>query len=89
MTSRAFRAGAATGDYLKLFAGAAVQWGLATAFTRFAVLDGNLSVFATVFAAQSIWWMNIHQTTRDRRWPRWLAWSSGAAIGAVVGKVLS
>lgn len=76
-------------DLALLFIGGFAQWGLATAFTRFAVLDGNTSVFATVFAAQSIWWLNIHQTTRDRSWMRWLAWSLGAALGAVAGKELS
>ena len=76
-------------DHLKLFVGAAVQWGFGTAFTRFAVLDGNPAVFGTVFAAQSIWWLNIHQTTRDTKWTRWLAWSLGAACGALVGKWLS
>ena len=74
-------------DYLKLSLGAAVQWALATAFTRFAVLDGNLSLFVTVCLAQSIWWVNIHQTTRDRQWRRWLAWTVGAGAGAVIGKV--
>lgn len=76
-------------DRGKLFVGAFAQWALATAFTRFAVLDGNLGVFATVFAAQTLWWVNIQQTTRSGTWTRWLAWTSGAAIGAVAGKILT
>ena len=50
-------------DHLQLFLGGALQWGLATAFTRYAVLDGNLAVFLSVFAGQTLWWVNIQHTT--------------------------
>lgn len=74
-------------DYVRLFLGAGVQWAFATMATRFAVLDGNVGLFLVVFASQSIWWVNIHQTTRDTKWQRWLAWSLGASVGAVLGKL--
>lgn len=76
-------------DHAKLSVGAGLQWALATVFTRFAVLDGSVGLFLAVFASQSIWWVNIHQTTRDTRWSRWLAWSLGASVGAVIGKLMT
>ena len=76
-------------SYFKLFIGAFCQWGLATAFTRFAVIDGNVSVFITVFLGQSLWWINIQQTTRDGSISKWFTWCLGAASGAVLGKILS
>ena len=76
-------------DFLKLFVGALVQWALTTAFTRFAVLEGYSAVFLSVFIMQTIWWVNIHNTTRDGSWARWVAWCLGAATGAVLGKLLT
>lgn len=73
-------------DYARLFFGALVQWGLASAFGRYLVLGGYVGVFVTVFIGQSLWWVNIQQTTRDGHWTRWAAWTLGAAIGAVIGK---
>lgn len=75
-------------DKSRLFIGAALQWGLATAFTRYAVLDGYLGVALTVFCGQSLWWANIQHTTKDGDWPRWLAWCLGASFGAVIGKAM-
>ena len=76
-------------DLAKLFSGGLVQWALTAAFTRIAVLDGLTALFLTVFLAQSIWWVNIQQTTRSGDWRRWLAWSVGAACGAVVGRIVT
>jgi len=76
-------------DLAGLFAGGLVQWAVATAVTRFAVLDGPLKLAAAVFMAQTIWWINIQNTTRSNRVDRWFTWSAGAAIGAVIGLILT
>jgi hypothetical protein len=73
-------------DHRNLFLGACIQWALAIAVTRYAVLDGPWKLALGTFLAQSIWWVNIQQTTRDGKWTRWLAWSSGAAFGAACGQ---
>lgn len=74
---------------LQLFVGGAVQWGLTSAFARIANAGGDAALFLTVFAGQTIWWVNIHQATRDRSLRRWFIWCLGTAIGAVIGKWLS
>lgn len=76
-------------DLALLFLGAFVQWALTTAFTRWAVFDEPVKVFAAVFLIQSIWWVNIQRTTKENGWRRWFAWSLGAALGAVVGMLVS
>jgi len=76
-------------DLARLFSGAFIQWSMVIAVTRYAVLDGPWKLGLATFMAQTIWWVNIQQTTRDGAWPRWLAWSTGAALGALAGKWLT
>lgn len=76
-------------DLTRLFIGGAVQWAVAVALTRLSVFGGIVSVFVATFIGQSLWWINIQHTTRDSGWPRWLAWCLGAAVGAVIGRILT
>lgn len=76
-------------DLMLLFLGAFLQWSLTTAFTRWAVFNEPMKVFAAVFLIQSIWWVNIQRTTKENGCRRWFAWSLGAALGAVAGMLVS
>lgn len=73
-----------------LFAGAFLQWLLTAASVRWLTVEPSLAgTFLATFALQTLWWWNIQQVKRTARWQDWLAWSLGAALGAVVGFLLT
>lgn len=67
-----------------LFIGAAAQYALATLLTKFIVQSSPYGVWLAIFLGQSIWWVNIQQTTRTNSVSHWLAWACGAATGGAV-----
>jgi hypothetical protein len=72
--------------YLRLFVGAALQWGLTAGQVRLlAVHDSAWGVALATVAMQSLWWLNIHGCVEARGFWGGVAWCSGAALGAVLG----
>ncbi len=75
-------------DVGRLFVGGFAQWLMTTLLTRSVMAGNPLAVFGATFAIQTVWWVNIQHTVKSNQWPRWLAWSLGAAAGAATGMVL-
>ena len=70
----------------RLALGAFCQWTLTAASVRLlTVVPSAWATFGLTFLLQTLWWWNIQAVKRTERWQDWLAWSVGAALGAVTG----